>query len=256
MSDAPQGSTRPRKKKPINTSATLAKILKAEGWTDHLANEIERYVHGSVTTERQNRQAERIEEAFGRDVVPKLSQGDRMVVGRFVSLKMSAGFEAGLRTGLGARIHQSERSPTPDEVYDALVGTFAGPSIARAIAKYHEKVFGGELSGDRDRPRGGAEAPARQRARGRALSMSRLPPSWPSGATVAELLRCVPADRWATTREVYEAHKHYGPARVAFSTVRKYLQDLYRNGRVDRDHVNHDYRWRRPRRSLLGENRE
>lgn len=150
----------PNKKSPIRTSATLAKILKTEGWTDHLANEVERYIFGCVTTERQRRQAERVEAAFKREIVPRLSEGDRMVLGRFLSLKMAVGFDAGLRTGLGARIHQSEDPVTPDEIYDMLAGSVTGPAVARALAKYHEAVFGGELSEDRREASFGRDTPA------------------------------------------------------------------------------------------------
>lgn len=133
-----------RKKPPINTSAKLARLLRAEGWTDHLANECDRYVRRNrVLSVRQLRQADRIEEAM-RKVTDAMSEGDKMVLGRFVGLHKGFAFEAGLRTGLGVRVQQMGEALTPEEVEQRLLPRM-GTSSARYFATYHALTHGMDL---------------------------------------------------------------------------------------------------------------
>jgi hypothetical protein len=64
----------PRAPKPIlNSAVAIARLLNTEGFTDHVANECERYYRrNSVLTDRQKRSLASVERAFSKMVQEKL----------------------------------------------------------------------------------------------------------------------------------------------------------------------------------------
>lgn len=86
-----------------NSSAIIvARLLATEGFTDHTANEVERYwKRRSGLSPRQERQIKRLEAELS-EIMKSLSAGDRLVIGRFIGLRMKMAFDTGLKIGLQA----------------------------------------------------------------------------------------------------------------------------------------------------------
>lgn len=85
-----------------NSAVVIARLLGTEGFTDHLANEIERYWKTkSGLTNRQLKQLQQLDEKLS-EVMKGLSVADRLVVGRFIGLHKKMSFETGLKIGLQA----------------------------------------------------------------------------------------------------------------------------------------------------------
>ncbi len=80
--------------------AQIASILAAEGFTDHAANEVKRYWRRKVVTGRQQQRIERVKAAFSKICDEKLSGADKIVMGKYIGVLMSAQFDTGLRLGL------------------------------------------------------------------------------------------------------------------------------------------------------------
>lgn len=86
--------------RPLNSAIVIARLLDTEGFTDHTANQIERYWRRNAgLTERQQQKLQRLESAMG-ELASRLSTGDRMVLGKFIGLHKKMSFDTGLRIGL------------------------------------------------------------------------------------------------------------------------------------------------------------
>ncbi len=100
----------------IRSSVVIARLLDSEGFTDHTANQIERYWKKVARlSPRQQRQILRLEKEIA-SMAAGLTEGQRLAMGRFIGLHKKMSFETGLRIGLTAylmRVRQTaEDSPT------------------------------------------------------------------------------------------------------------------------------------------------
>ncbi len=85
--------------RPTKTLAVIAQLLGAEGFNDYVANQIEHYHKRRTLTDRQRQRLEVTRKSFG-EIMKKMDEGDRLVVGKFIRLKDHMSFDAGLRIGL------------------------------------------------------------------------------------------------------------------------------------------------------------
>lgn len=70
----------------INSAVVIAKLLGTEGFSDHVANQVEKYWRGrSGLTERQQKSISRLEKEITR-ICESLSEGDKLVLGKFIGL--------------------------------------------------------------------------------------------------------------------------------------------------------------------------
>jgi len=98
-----------KKTRPAKSSLSVAKLLDSEGYSDHTANQIRRYWHKNcVLTERQEKRAAGIHKAFSDHVASKLTESQRLVMGKYIALLNRANFETGLRMGLTVRLFPGE----------------------------------------------------------------------------------------------------------------------------------------------------
>lgn len=98
-----------RRKRKIKSAVAICRLLSTEGFTDHTANEVERYWReSSGLTGRQKRQIEKLERELTELCFP-MSVGQRMVLGRFIGLHKKMSFETGLRIGLGVSAVRLQR---------------------------------------------------------------------------------------------------------------------------------------------------
>lgn len=97
----------------------IARLLATEGFTDHTANQVERYwKERSGLNGRQRRQIKQLETEWS-EIAKKLSAAERLVIGRFIGLHKKMSFDAGLKIGLQAFAQkmdkpvEAEDGPTP-----------------------------------------------------------------------------------------------------------------------------------------------
>ncbi len=91
--------------KPLKSSVVIARLLKSDGFTDHVANQVLKYWRNAAgLTERQKRQMDGLQTELS-DITGKLTAGERMVIGRFFGLRIKAAFDTGLRIGLMTSLH-------------------------------------------------------------------------------------------------------------------------------------------------------
>lgn len=89
------------------SAVVVARLLGTEGFTDHVANQVKRYALRRATKgQRQRWRA--IRKAFHDTIVPKLSEGDKRVLGKFIGIMKKMSMDAGLRIGLTAMMHGDE----------------------------------------------------------------------------------------------------------------------------------------------------
>ena len=86
----------------LRSSVAIARLLDSEGFSDHVANCVERYWKRNVLAVHKKNRVERTERAFEESVIPKLSDADKIILGKFIGLHKKMSFDAGLRIGLTA----------------------------------------------------------------------------------------------------------------------------------------------------------
>lgn len=86
----------------VNSAVVIAKLLGTEGFSDFVANQVESYWKGrSGLTERQQRSIARLDKEISR-ICESLSEGDKMLFGKFIGLHKKMSFDTGLKIGLQA----------------------------------------------------------------------------------------------------------------------------------------------------------
>lgn len=84
------------------TSAVLARMLDSEGFSDHVANQVQGYWQ-RANTEKDVVEVERLRRGISH-LTAAMSEADRKLLGQFIGLHMKMGFDAGLRMGLAVRL--------------------------------------------------------------------------------------------------------------------------------------------------------
>ena len=83
-----------------SSAIAIAKLLDCEGFSDHTANQLEKYWRNvSNLTVRQKLQLERMERAIS-EWCRDMPADKRLLLGKFVGLHKKMAFEVGLRMGL------------------------------------------------------------------------------------------------------------------------------------------------------------
>ena len=86
----------------LRSSVIIARLLDSEGFTDYVANQIDRYwKHNAGLTERQKEKLKKVEKSIS-DFMADKSEGEKMVLGRFIGLHKKMAFDTGLKMGLAA----------------------------------------------------------------------------------------------------------------------------------------------------------
>lgn len=91
----------------------IAKMLGIEGFTPYVATLVRRWYRRRVASRNQRKRYEKARNAFRESVVPKLTDADRIVLGRFIGQIETAAFLTGMRMGLAVRLGEAEPW-TPD----------------------------------------------------------------------------------------------------------------------------------------------
>lgn len=83
------------------TSAVLARMLDAEGFSDHVANQVQGYWQ-RANTDKDMAEVERLRLGISH-LTREMSEADRKLLGQFIGLHLKMGFDSGLRMGLAVR---------------------------------------------------------------------------------------------------------------------------------------------------------
>jgi hypothetical protein len=100
-------------KSPLNSSVAIARLLDSEGFSDHVGAMVERYWKRNIMQARKAARIERAERAFSEQIISKLTDADRIVLGKWVGLQKKMSFDAGLRIGLATLF---QYMPVEDDV--------------------------------------------------------------------------------------------------------------------------------------------
>jgi hypothetical protein len=107
------------KKSNKSSAVVVARLLSTEGFTPHLANQIERYWRtNTILSPRQSKQFKQLEEAIARLAAEKLDVADRLALGRFIGLHKKMSFDAGLRIGIQAFATKNDKEVEASQYED------------------------------------------------------------------------------------------------------------------------------------------
>lgn len=96
----------------FRTAAVIAQLLGVEGYSDHVHNQVEKYWCHTVMRRNARRSVRRLDADFS-EIMATLSEGDKLIVGKFIALRCQMNFDTGLRIGLMAHAHTVDK-PTQE----------------------------------------------------------------------------------------------------------------------------------------------
>jgi hypothetical protein len=86
--------------KRLKSAVVIAKLLDAEGFSDHVANQVEKYwLH--VVNASARKKHRRLERNIA-EMCKKFDDGEKLILGKFISMHKAMSFQTGLRIGLTA----------------------------------------------------------------------------------------------------------------------------------------------------------
>lgn len=94
---------------PLRTASVIAKLLGVEGYSDFVHNQIERYWRNKVMRRDAGSRIHRLDADFS-EIMIELSDGEKLIVGKFISLRCQMSFNTGLRIGLTAHAHVNDKA--------------------------------------------------------------------------------------------------------------------------------------------------
>lgn len=93
----------------LRSASVIAKLLGVEGYSDFVHNQVEKYWRNKVMRRGARKSIRRLDQDFSEIMAP-LSDGDKLIVGKFIALRCQMNFDTGLRIGLMAHAHASDKS--------------------------------------------------------------------------------------------------------------------------------------------------
>lgn len=141
MSDT--GNRKPK----VNSAVVVARLLGTEGFTDHVAAQVKRYwMHRSGLTDRQRKSIERLKKEFG-EIMHGMTEGQRLIVGKYIGLLMRMQFDTGLKIGIQALLTQNGNGDIDPEIHDvplvreqATVSLQAHRTVKGALRVARERI--------------------------------------------------------------------------------------------------------------------
>lgn len=101
----------------INSAVVIAKLLDCEGFSPETANAVWRYAQRRIGfTERQRHKWNARLKEF-REIAAKLSEAEKLVLGKFLAMRHKAAFDAGLRIGLMAYASRTAKDLPNEDWY-------------------------------------------------------------------------------------------------------------------------------------------
>jgi hypothetical protein len=93
----------------MNSSVVIARLLDSEGFSEFAQNATERYWMRSICDPRRRRKYRKLDKELSA-IAEKLTDAEKLILGKFISLHKRMAFDTGLRIGLTAfaRKHDKE----------------------------------------------------------------------------------------------------------------------------------------------------
>lgn len=92
------------------SAVVVARALSAEGYNDFVHNQVKLYWKHAIMDRHRSRQVQRNEKAFSKLVEElDLTDNEKKVLGRFISLRSQMNFDVGLRIGMMAFAHEQDK---------------------------------------------------------------------------------------------------------------------------------------------------
>jgi hypothetical protein len=119
--------------KPINSSVVIAKMLDSEGFSDHVANQVERYWMRNICNPRARKKYRKLDADIAA-MCSKLTDGEKYILGKFIALHKRMSFDTGLRIGLSAFATKTNKeyqlvALEDDNAYRRTVSTLHGAAV-------------------------------------------------------------------------------------------------------------------------------
>jgi hypothetical protein len=91
------------------TAIIIARLLGVEGYSDFVHNQVIRYWRRVVMDPRRRKSIDGKKAEFS-ELMKGLTERDRLLVGKFITLNGKMNFDTGLRIGLMAHAHESDKA--------------------------------------------------------------------------------------------------------------------------------------------------
>lgn len=92
----------------IKSSVVIAKLLASEGFSDHVQNLVEKYWLRSICWPGRRKSYRRLDRSLA-ELAAKLTEAEKMILGKFISLHKTMSFDTGMRIGLMAFATKRDR---------------------------------------------------------------------------------------------------------------------------------------------------
>lgn len=92
----------------MRSAIVVAKLLKCDGFTDHTGNIIEKYWLKNICHPGGKKKYRKYEREV-TELCKKLTDAERMILGKFISTHKAMSFDAGLRIGLTAFARKGDK---------------------------------------------------------------------------------------------------------------------------------------------------
>lgn len=96
----------------LRSSVFIARLLDSEGFSDFVANQVERYWKRSICDRRHLRKYGKLDKDI-TEMCKKLTEGEKTILGKFIALHKKMSFDTGLRIGLTAYAVKNDKPVDP-----------------------------------------------------------------------------------------------------------------------------------------------
>lgn len=108
--------------KPVKSAAVIARALHAQGFSDAVGNMVEKYWMHNICNPRGKKRVRKLDREI-HEMCKKLTDAEKLILGKFISLHKRMSFDTGLRMGIVAFARKTDKefqmvemeSPTEEE---------------------------------------------------------------------------------------------------------------------------------------------
>ena len=90
------------------SAVIIGRLLGTEGYSSFVHNQVTRYWRRKVMHKQAEKKLSRLEDDFS-SIMAEMTEADRLVIGKFISLRSQMSFDTGLRLGLTAFAFERDR---------------------------------------------------------------------------------------------------------------------------------------------------
>lgn len=132
----------------LKSSVVIAKLLASEGFNDRVQNMVEKYWLQKVCNPAGRKKHRRLDRDVA-EMCKKLTDGEKLVLGKFISMHKAMSFQTGLRIGLTAFACKHDKEYEVEE--DARVSAAKTTTLDSSGVQDHKdeaQIVGGDPDGN------------------------------------------------------------------------------------------------------------